>query len=178
MRSPELLFTSLYLSFVGDGVKVSLNYLDLIFKSFLIPSSVQYSSVVTWPDPGVLPLISPFLSDYHHPCSALDIIYSFSQMFTEHLLCARPGNLKPGETWSEATWLTGSWRQAHEQISILWCDRVAITEWALEADSRELFLLGRASQSIIEPDLTGNPVVNPVEGIAVGVRFHHSGQRK
>ena len=46
MRSPELLFTSLYLSFVGDGVKVSLNYLDLIFKSFLIPS-VQYSSVVT-----------------------------------------------------------------------------------------------------------------------------------
>ena len=42
----------------------------------------------------------------------------------------------------------------------------------------ELFLLGRASLSIIEPDLTGNPVVNPVEGIAVGVRFHHSRQRK
>lgn len=48
----------------------------------------------------------------------------------------------------------------------------------MEADSRELFLLGRASQSIIEPDLTSNSVVNPGEGIAAGVRFHHSKQRK
>ena len=47
MRFPELLFTSLYLSSVDDGVKVSFNYLDLIFKSFLIPSSVQYPSAVT-----------------------------------------------------------------------------------------------------------------------------------
>ena len=48
----------------------------------------------------------------------------------------------------------------------------------MEADSRELFLLGRASQSIIEPDLTSNSVVNPGEGIAAGVRFHYSKQRK
>ena len=37
---------------------------------------------------------------------------------------------------------------------------------------------GEGFTSIIEPDLTGNSVVNPGEGIAAGVRFHHSKQRK
>lgn len=133
MMSPKLLFPSLYFSFVGSGIKVSLNCPDLIFKSFLTLSSVQYPSAVMYQIRGVLPLSSSLLSGYRHPCSVLDIIYSFSECLqsTCSVPCmeTRLGNLGPGETRSVATWLT-AWRgrQAHEQISILWCDRVTLME--------------------------------------------------
>ena len=103
---------------------------QIIFNSLLCPISIC-SHV---PDPGgVLPLISSLLSSYRRPCSVLDIIYSFSKCLqsTCSVPCmeTRLGSLGPGETWSVATWLTAWWwRQAHEQISISRCDRVALME--------------------------------------------------